>query len=86
MSHNWNSYNKRLKFSNAKNTGKINAFFSKQESSEKTELEVYEQSDNRQSSSDMVINFIVESESRPLASTSTAEGQFTQVAKSETWF
>ena len=52
MSHNWRNYNKKLKFSDAKNTRMIDAFFSKQKSSETQELEVDEQSENRPSSSD----------------------------------
>ena len=58
MSHNWRNYNKILKFSDAKNTRKIDAFFSKQKPSETWELEVDEQSENRPSSSNTVINFI----------------------------
>ena len=50
MSHNWQNYNKKHKFSDAKNTRKIDAFFSKQKSSETWELEVDEQSENRPSS------------------------------------
>ena len=52
MSHNWQNYNKKLKFSGAKNTRKIDAFFSKQKSSETKELEVDEQTEKRPSSSD----------------------------------
>ena len=71
MSHNWRNYIKILKFSDAKNTKKIDAFFSKQKSSETWELEVHEQSENRPSSSaDTVIDFIEQSESRPSASIS----------------
>ena len=58
MSHNWQNYNTKLKLSDAKNTRKIDAFFSKQKSSETQELEVDEQSENRPSSSDMVIDFV----------------------------
>ena len=58
MSHNWQNYNKILQFSDAKNTRKIDAFFSKQKLSETLELEVDEQSENRPSSSDTVIDFI----------------------------
>ena len=58
MSHYWRNYNKILKFSDAKNTRKIDAFFSKQKSSETREFEVDEQSKNRPSSSYMVINFV----------------------------
>ena len=65
MSHNWRNYFKKLKFSDVKNTRKINAFFSKQKSSETWELEVNEQSENRSSSSDMAIDFVDQSESRP---------------------
>ena len=83
MSHNWRSYNKILKFSDAKNTRKIDAFFSKQKSSETWELEVDEKSENRQSSSDMVIDFVQQSESRPSASISSAKKQITHVSESE---
>ena len=88
MSHNWDHYNKnlKLKFSNAKNTRKIDAFFSKQKSSEKSELKVDDKSENRPSSSNRVIDFVVRSRSRPSASISSAESQFTHVAESETWF
>ena len=50
MSHNWRNYDKKLKFSDGKNTRKIDAFFFKQKSSETWELEVDEQSENRPSS------------------------------------
>ena len=83
MSHNWRNYNKLLKFSDAKNTRKIDAFFSRQKSSETWKLEVDEQSENRQSSSDMVIDFIEQSESRPSASISSAKKQITYVSESE---
>ena len=63
MSHNWRNCNKILKFSDAKNTRKIDAFFSKQKSSETWELEVDEQSENKPSSSDTVIDFVEQSES-----------------------
>ena len=82
MSHNWQNYNKKLKFSNEKNTRKIDAFFSKQKSSETWELEV-EQSENRPSSSDRVIDFVEQSESRPSASISSAKKQITHVSESE---
>ena len=82
--HNWRNDNKNLKFSDAENTIHIDAFFSKQKSSEKSELEVDEQSENRPSSSNTVIDFVVQSESRLSASTTSAESQFTHVAKSET--
>ena len=62
-----------LKFSDAKNTRMIDAFFSKQKSSETWELEVDEQSENRPSSSDTVIDFVEQNESRPLASISSAK-------------
>ena len=55
MSHNWQNYNKKLKFSDAKNTIKIDTFFFNQKSSETQELEVNEQSLNRPLSSDMVM-------------------------------
>ena len=83
MSHNWQNYNKTLKFSDTKNARKINAFFSKQESSETWEVEVNEQSENRRSSSYTVINFVVQSESRPSASIYSAKKQITHVSESE---
>ena len=83
MSHNCRNYNEILKFSDAKNTRKIVAFFSKQKSSETWELEVDEQIENRQSSSDTVINFVEQSESRPSASISSAKKQITRVSESE---
>ena len=83
MSHNWRNYCKILTFSNAKNTRKIDAFFSKQKSSETWEVEVDEQSENRQSSSDTVIHFVEQSESRPSASISSAKKQITLVSESE---
>ena len=70
MSHNWLNYDKMLKFSDAKNTRKINAFFSRQKSSETWELEVDEGSENRPSSSYTVIDFVERSESRQSASIS----------------
>ena len=81
---NWQNYNRKLKFSDAKNTRKIDAFFSKQKSSETKELEVNEQSENRPSSSDKVIDFVEQSESRSPASISLAKKQITRVSKSET--
>ena len=83
MSHNWRNYNKKLKFSDAKNTRKINAFFSKQKSSETWELEVDEQSENRLSRYYTVIDFVEQSESRPSASISSAQKQITHVSESE---
>ena len=83
MSHNWQNYNKILKISDAKNTRKIDAFFSKQELSETWELEVDEQSENRPSSSDMVIDFVEQSESRPSASISSAKKHITDASESE---
>ena len=83
MSHNWRNYNKKLKFSDAKNTREIDAFFSKQKSSETWELEVDEQSENRPSSSYTVIDFVEQSESRPLASISSTKKQITHVSESE---
>ena len=80
MSHNWQNYNKKLKFSDAKNTRKIDAFFSKQKWSETWELQVDEQSENRPSSSYTVIK---QSESRPSASISSAKKQITHVSESE---
>ena len=52
----------------------------------KIRLAVDEQSENTPSSSDTVIDFLKQSESRPSASTSSVESQFTHVAESETWF
>ena len=83
MTHNWRKYNKILQFSNAKNTRKIDAFFSKQKSSETYELEVDEQSEIRPSSSDTVIDFIEQSERRPAASISSGKKQITHVSGSE---
>ena len=83
MSHNWRNYNKILRLSDAKNTRKIDAFFSKQKSSETWELEVNEQNENRPSSSDSVIDFVEQSESRPSASISSAKKQITLVSESE---
>ena len=86
MSHKWCNYNKKLKFSEAKNTRKIDVFFSEQKSCETYKLEVDEQSESRPSSSDTVNDFAEQCESRPSASTSSAESQFTCVAVFETWF
>ena len=83
MTHNWRNYNKILIFSDAKNIRKIDAFFSKQKLSETWELEVNEQIENRQSSSDTVIDFVEQSESRPSASISSAKKQITRVSESE---
>ena len=83
MSHNWQNYNEILKFSDAKNTKKIDAFYSKQKSNETSELQVDEQSENRPSSSDMVIDFVEHGESRPSASISSAKKQITHVSESE---
>ena len=74
---------KSLNFSDAKNTRKFDAFFSKQTLSEKSELDVNEQSENRLSSSDTVIDYVEQSESRPSASISQAKSQSTHVALSE---
>ena len=79
MSHNWRNYNKKLKCSDAKNIRKIVAFFSKQKSSETKELKVDEQSENRPSSSDTVIDFVEQSENRPSASISSAKKFITHV-------
>ena len=57
-----------------------------QKSSETLKLEVYEQNENRPSSSNTVIYFIVQSESRLSASTSPTESQFTHVSQAKTWF
>ena len=78
--HHWRNHNKKLKFSDEENTINIDAFSFKQKLSEKSELEVDEQSENRPSSSDTVIDFTVQSESKLLASTASAESQFTHVA------
>ena len=51
----------------------IDAFFSKQKSSETWEFEVDEQSENRPSRSYTMIDFVEQSESRPLASLSSAK-------------
>ena len=83
MSHNWHNYNKKLKFSDAKNTRETDAFFSEQKSSETWELEVDEQSENRQLSSYTVIDFVEQSESRPSASISSAKNHITHVSGSE---
>ena len=83
MSHNWRNYNKILKFPDAENTRKIDAFFSKHNSNETWELEVDEQSENRPSSSYTVIDFIEQSESRPSASIYSAKKQITHVPESE---
>ena len=61
---------------------KINAFFSKQKSSETWELEVDEEK-NRPSSFYTVIDFIEQSESRQSASISSAKKQITHVSESE---
>ena len=86
MCHNWWNNSKKLKFSDAKNTRKIDAFFSKWKSSETQELEIDEQSENSPSSSDMVIDFVEQNESRPSASTSSTESQFSHVSEPEAWF
>ena len=87
MSHNWRNYNKILKFPDAKNNRKIDAFFSKQKSSETWESEVDEQTENRPSSSDTVIDFEEQSESRPCASISSAnKKQITHVSESKNKF
>ena len=86
MSRNLRNYYKKLKFSDAKNTGEIDAFFFKPKSGENAQLAVDEQSENKPLSSDTMIDFIKQSESRPSALTSSAESHFTHVAGSETWF
>ena len=84
MSHNWRNYNKKLKFSDPKNTRKIDAFFFKQKSSETWELEDDIQSENRPSSSyNTVIDFEEQSKSRPSASIPSAKKQITHVSESE---
>ena len=83
MSHNWRNFNKILKFSDAKNTRKIDAFFSKQKSNETWELEVDEQSENRPTSSYTVIDFVEQSESRPSTSISSAKKHITGVSEFE---
>ena len=62
MSHNWCYYNEKLKFSDAKNTRKIDAFFSKLKLSETSELEVDKQYENRPLSFNMMIDFVTQSE------------------------
>ena len=47
-------------------------------------MEVDEQTENRPSGSDTVIDFIEKSESRPSASTSSGKNQFSPVSESET--
>ena len=64
----------------------IDAFFSKQKSSETWEFEVDEQSENRPSRSYTMIDFVEHSESRPLASISSAKKQITHVSESEIQF
>ena len=89
LSRNWRNYNKMLKFSDAKNARKIDAFFYKlykQISGKKSELAVDEQSENTPWSSNTMIDFIKQSGSGLSASPSSAESQFTHVAESETWF
>ena len=83
MSYNWQNYNKILRFSDAKKTRQIDAFFSKQKSSKTWELEVDEQSENRPSSSNTVIDFVEQSERRPSASISSAKKQITHVSESK---
>ena len=83
MSHNWRNYNKKLKFSDAKNTREIDAFFSKKKLSETWEFEVDEQSENRPPRSYTVIDFVEQSESRPSASISSAKKQITHVSEPE---
>ena len=67
MFHNWRDYNKKLKLLDVKNTRRIDAFFSKQKSSETSELEVDEQTESGPSSSDRIINFVKQGESGPSA-------------------
>ena len=50
--------------------------FSSKNASKKLEVEVDEQCENRPPSSDTVIDFIEQSESKPFASTSSAESGF----------
>ena len=61
----------------------IDAFFSKQKSSETWEFEVDEQSENRPSRSYTVIDFLDQSNSRPSASISSAKKQITHFFESE---
>ena len=49
----------------------------------KQELEIDEQSENRPSGSDKVIDFVERSESRPSASISSGKKQITHVSESE---
>ena len=86
MSLDWRNYKKKLNFSDGGNTRKIDVFFFKPKSGEKSELAVDEQGENKPSSSDTVISFVKQSKSWPLALTSSAKSQFTHVAESETWF
>ena len=83
MSHNWKKIQKKLKFSDAKNTREIDAFFSKQKSSETWEFEVNEKSENKPLRSYTVIDFVEQRESRPSASISSAKKQITHVSESE---
>ena len=69
MSHNWRNYSKKLKLSDAKNTNKTGAFFSTKKLSETVEFWCGDWE---------------QSESMPLASTSSVESQFTHIAESET--
>ena len=57
--------------------------FPSKKPSETWELEVDEQSENRPSSSDTVIDFVQQSESRPSASISSVKKQITHVSESE---
>ena len=74
---------KYLDFSDAKNTRKIRCILFQAKSSETWELEVDEQSENRSSSSDTVIDFVEQSKNRPSASISSAKKQITHVSESE---
>ena len=82
MSHNWRNYNKKLKFSDAKNTRDRCILF-QAKSSETWEFEVDEQSENRLLRSYTMINFVEQSESRPLASISSAKKEITHVSEPE---
>ena len=64
----------------------MDAFFSKQKSSETWELEVDGQSESRPLTSYTVIDFVEQSESRPSASISSAKKQITHVSESELSF
>ena len=89
MSNNWRNYKKKALIFRCKEDQKDQCFLFQAKISEKSELEVDEQSENRPSNSNMenmVHDFVVQGESSPSTSTSSAKSQFTHVAESETWF